>query len=96
MLEELAHLHAVPRLMQEYRTLTKVLGDFVCTFAKRARRSSFGSPGTVGSICLSGAHLFLAVRFMQQVLSTQGTQFKNAAIQSAAFPSLMQPIAKQA
>lgn len=41
------HLHPVPRLMQEFRTLTKILGDFVHTFDRRARRASSGTPGTV-------------------------------------------------
>ena len=33
--------------MQEFRTLTKILGDFLHTFDRRARRASFGTPGTV-------------------------------------------------
>lgn len=51
-LEELVHLHPVPRLMQEFRTLTKILGDFLHIFDRRARRASFGTPGTVSS-CLA-------------------------------------------
>ncbi len=47
MLEELAHLHELPRLMQEFRTLDKIHSDFVVPLDRRARRSSFGSPGTV-------------------------------------------------
>ena len=46
-LEELAGAHPVARLLQERRTLAKVLADFVNTFAHRARRASFGSPGVV-------------------------------------------------
>ena len=46
-LEELAALHAVPRLLQEHRTLSKLLSDFVKSFAKKARRASIGSPGVV-------------------------------------------------
>lgn len=46
-LEELAHLHEVPRLMQEFRTLDKIHSDFVVPLDRRARRSSFGSPSTV-------------------------------------------------
>lgn len=46
-LEELASAHPVARLLQERRTLAKVLADFVNTFSHRARRASFGSPGVV-------------------------------------------------
>ena len=46
-LEELVHLHEVPRLMQEFRTLDKIHSDFVIPLDRRARRSSFGSPSTV-------------------------------------------------
>ncbi|EIE23289.1 hypothetical protein COCSUDRAFT_42188 [Coccomyxa subellipsoidea C-169] len=46
-LEELATAHPVARLLQERRTLAKVLADFVNTFAHRARRASLGSPGVV-------------------------------------------------
>ena len=46
-LEELVHLHEVPRLMQEFRTLNKIHNDFVVPLDRRARRSSFGSPSTV-------------------------------------------------
>ena len=41
------HLHEVPRLMQEFRTLDKIHSDFVVPLDRRARRSSFGSPSTV-------------------------------------------------
>ena len=51
MLEELAAAHPVARLLQERRTLAKVLADFVNTFAHRARRASFGSPGMVRHLC---------------------------------------------
>ena len=50
-LEELAAAHPVARLLQERRTLAKVLADFVNTFAHRARRASFGSPGVVRNPC---------------------------------------------
>ena len=46
-LEELAHLHEVPKFMQEFRTLDKIHSDFVIPLDRRARRSSFGSPSTV-------------------------------------------------
>jgi hypothetical protein len=46
-LEELALLHPLPRLLQEWRMLKKLLHDFLNTFQHRARRASFGSPGTM-------------------------------------------------
>ncbi|CAL8465203.1 g4738 [Coccomyxa elongata] len=49
-LEELASAHPVARLLQERRTLAKVLADFVNTFSHRARRASFGSPGVNGAL----------------------------------------------
>ena len=49
-LEELAALHEVPRLLQEHRTLTKLLGDFVSSLSKKARRASIASPGEVRTL----------------------------------------------
>lgn len=46
-LEELVQYHPLPALLQEWRTLSKVLKDFLNTFQHRARRASFGSPGTM-------------------------------------------------
>ena len=46
-LEELAALHPFPRLLQEHRTLSKLLSDFVSSFEKKARRASVASPGVV-------------------------------------------------
>jgi DNA polymerase I-like protein with 3'-5' exonuclease and polymerase domains len=50
-LEELAW-HPVPRLLQEHRTLRKLLADFIDNLHANARRASFGTPGQVGGIFL--------------------------------------------
>lgn len=47
-LEELATAHPIAALLQERRTLAKLLRDFLNTFSHRARRASIGSPGAVG------------------------------------------------
>ena len=46
-LEELAALHEVPRLMQDFRSAGKFLSDFVEPLSRRARCLSPGTPGTV-------------------------------------------------
>ena len=46
-LEELASLHEVPRLMQDFRSAGKFLSDFVEPLSRRARGLSPGTPGTV-------------------------------------------------
>ena len=46
-LEELASLHEVPRLMQDFRSAGKFLSDFVEPLCRRARCLSPGTPGTV-------------------------------------------------
>ena len=47
MLEELASLHEVPRLMQDFRSAGKFLSDFVEPLSRRARGLLPGTPGTV-------------------------------------------------
>lgn len=46
-LEGLASLHEVPRLMQDFRSAGKFLSDFVEPLSRRARALSPGTPGTV-------------------------------------------------
>ena len=56
-LEELASLHEVPRLMQDFRSAGKFLSDFVEPLSRRARGLLPGTPGTVRPPLQSSAAL---------------------------------------
>ena len=71
MLEEIEH--PIARLLQEHRSLTKLISDFLENLHSTARRASFGTPGLVGASCFVAGGLS-SLPFCRQASPVHGYQ----------------------